>query len=54
VRQGWHRTNNGKGSENNELGIGFFVRKIIISGVKKLEFVSDRKSNIVVNVRAPK
>jgi hypothetical protein len=53
----------GKANENHELGTGFLVHKKIISAVKRLEFVSDRLScimlrgrwcdNIVLKVHAP-
>ncbi|PNF15196.1 hypothetical protein B7P43_G14111 [Cryptotermes secundus] len=41
----------GKGNENNELGTSFFVRKRIVSAFKRVEFVSDRISYIVLKGR---
>jgi exonuclease III len=41
----------GKLNENYEFGIGFFVRKRIISAVERVEFVSDRMSYIILRGR---
>jgi exonuclease III len=63
VRRGDYNSFYGKGNESHQLGTGFFVHQIIVSAIKRAEFVSDRMSDmvlrghwcniIVLNVHAP-
>jgi exonuclease III len=38
----------GKWNEDHQIGTGFFVHKIIISAVRRVEFISDRMSYIIL------
>jgi hypothetical protein len=38
----------GQGNENRELGTCYFVNKKIISAIKRVEFVNDRMSYIIL------
>jgi hypothetical protein len=41
----------GEGNENHELGTGFVAHKRITSAIKRAEFVSDRRSYIILRGR---
>jgi hypothetical protein len=48
VPAGEHTFYYGKRNENHELGTGFFVHKRIISAVKRVGFINDRMSYIIL------
>jgi hypothetical protein len=41
----------GQGNGDHHLGTGFFVHKIILSAVRRVEFISDRMSYIILRGR---
>jgi hypothetical protein len=51
VRTGYYNFFYGKGNENHQLGIGFFVHQRLAPAVKRVEFLNDRVSYIVMRGR---
>jgi len=51
VRAGDNNIFYGKGTENHQLGIEFYVHHRIVSAIKREESVSDRMSYTVLRVR---
>ena len=51
VRTGHYNFFYGKGNKNHQMGAGFFVHHRVVSAVRRVEFVSDRMSYIVLRGR---